>query len=108
MSPKYSRYIGIASYVIVKSPSKPYIFVHLFSIVLSCTVHISYSHTVVHPILASLINVTYPVANIQFKPCFWCIYIGLQYCNNTVGYSYNTLLRYIAIIITLTQSVQGQ
>ena len=40
MSSKYSRYIGIAlescfvSYVIVKSPSKPYIIVHLFSIVL--------------------------------------------------------------------------
>ena len=30
----------------------------------------------------------------QYKPCLWCIYIGLQYCNNTVGYSYNTLLRY--------------
>ena len=40
MSSKYSRYIGIAlescfvSYVIVKSPSVPYIIVHLFSIVL--------------------------------------------------------------------------
>ena len=31
---------------------------------------------------------------VQYKPCLWCIYIGLQYCNNTVGYSYNTLLRY--------------
>ena len=38
MSQKYSRYIGMkscfVSYVIVKSPSKPYIIVHLFSIVL--------------------------------------------------------------------------
>ena len=42
MSLKYSRYIGIASqlescfvsYVIVKSPSKPYIVEYLFSIVL--------------------------------------------------------------------------
>ena len=32
----------------------------------------------------------------------------LQYCNNTVGYSYNTLFRYIYSYITLTQSVQGQ
>ena len=33
----------------------------------------------------------------QFKPCLWCIHIGLystllQYCNDTVGYRYNTLL----------------
>ena len=64
MSPKYSRYIWIAFlescfvHVIVKSPSKPYIVVHLFS-----NVH----HTVVHSILASLIIVTYVVANNS-----WC------------------------------------
>ena len=60
------------------------------------SVCISYSHTVVHAILASLIIVTYLwlTLGVQYKPCLWCIYIGLQYCNNTVGYSYNTLLRY--------------
>ena len=60
MSWNYSRYIHwdsilescFVSYVIVKSPSKPYIVVHLFSNV-QCIYH-----TVVHSILASLIIVT--------------------------------------------------
>ena len=31
----------------------------------------------------------------QFKPCLWCIYIGLaHYYSIAVGYSYNTLLQY--------------
>ena len=47
----------------------------------------------VHAILASLIIVTYLVAInswCQFKPCLWCIHLGLaHYYSIAVGYSYN-------------------
>ena len=65
-----------------------------------------------HTILASLIIVTYLVAiitlGVQFKPCLWCIYIGLahyilQYCNNTVGYSYILYFTIITIYNTDTE-----
>ena len=55
---------GCDSASVIQEPSKPYIVVHLFSIVLyvQCVYH-----TVVHSILASFIIVTYLVANNS-----WC------------------------------------
>ena len=75
-------------YVIVKSPSKPYIVVHLFSIVLQCTQCIYY--TVIQWYMQSW-HTWWLTLGVQFKPCLRCIYsIAVGYSSNTFCYNIYT------------------